>query len=119
MRHKLPILTIAFVAILCTTATAQSDLGLKQAGLAVGVVDPEGIDTSFGLHFVRAEVEMVDPFTGGTLSVDDSSTKLGLDLGGGIVTPQSPRASLLVELWYGIVSDVNQLNLRLGFSHAL
>lgn len=72
-----------------------------------------------GLHFLKAEVSVIDPFTGGTLKADDTSTKLGLDMGGGMLTPITPRASLLVELWYGIVSDFSQLSLRLGFVHAL
>jgi opacity protein-like surface antigen len=72
-----------------------------------------------GIHFVHFEATMPtfpgEPET----TIEDSSTKLGLDLGGGISTPIAPRTDLLGELWYGIVSDVNQLNLRVGVSYAL
>ena len=71
------------------------------------------------LHFVHAEVTV--PAQGGfpEMTAEDSSTKLGLDLGGGIATPLSPRADLLAEMWYGIVSDVSAFNLRVGMSFKL
>ena len=50
---------------------------------------------------------------------EDSATKLGLDLGGGIAAAVSPRASLLGELWYSVVSDVSQFSLRCGMSYSL
>ena len=71
-----------------------------------------------GLHFLKAEVSVVDPFSGGTLSVEDTATKVGVDLGGGIVTPISDRTNFLAEVWYGLVSDFSQFNLRVGVSQA-
>jgi len=72
-----------------------------------------------GIHFVKAEVTMSE-FPGfPEMTVEDSMTKFGLDLGGGISTPVAPRADLMGELWYGIVSDVNQFNLRFGMCYQL
>jgi opacity protein-like surface antigen len=77
-----------------------------------------------GLHFLHAEVSFpAQDLGGGTIipamTVGDSSTKLGLDLGGGIETSLSPRTDLLADLWYGIVSDVSQLSMRIGLSYKL
>jgi opacity protein-like surface antigen len=72
-----------------------------------------------GLHFLHAEV--VIPAQPGfpEMKAEDSSTKLGLDLGGGLAIPINPRADLLTELWYGVVSGANQFSLRVGLSHRL
>jgi len=72
-----------------------------------------------GLHMIGAKVDM--PAQGGfpAMTVEDSQTKLGLDLGGGIVAPMGPRTDFLGELWYGIVSDVSQFSLRAGLSWKL
>lgn len=71
-----------------------------------------------GFHFVRAEATVSAPgFT--PMSVSQSETKLGLDMGGGIATGLSPKVDLHAELWYGIVSDINQLSLRMGVSRKL
>jgi opacity protein-like surface antigen len=76
-----------------------------------------------GLHFLHAEVSFPAQDLGGTIipamTVGDSSTKLGLDLGGGIETALSPRTDLLADLWYGMVSDVNQLSMRIGLTYKL
>lgn len=76
-----------------------------------------------GLHFLRAEVSFPAQDTGGiifpAMTVGDSSTKLGLDLGGGIETSLSPRTRLLADCWYGIVSDVSQFSARVGLSYTL
>ena len=65
-----------------------------------------------GLHFAHAEITTPD-FGFGTVSFDDSDTKLGLDIGGGIAAPFD-RFELRGELWYSAVSDFSQLALRLG-----
>jgi opacity protein-like surface antigen len=65
-----------------------------------------------GLHFARAESTTPD-FGFGTVSVDDSDTKLGLDFGGGVTAPFS-SFELRGELWYSAVSDFSQLALRFG-----
>jgi opacity protein-like surface antigen len=182
-------LVVSFVALaLCAatsgSASAQSDLGFKSVGAAVGYVSPEDLDGTFsigvfadhgtitpqigleshldfwswseeaygveaavsdislgargkyyfevahssirpfagaglGLHFVHAEVTV--PPQGGfpEMSAEDSSTKLGLDLGGGMATTIGPKTDLLAEIWYGIVSDVGQFSLRVGMSYKL
>jgi hypothetical protein len=56
---------------------------------------------------------------GSEMTVEDSATKLGLDLGGGLAAAVSPRANLLGELWYSVVSDVSQFSLRCGMSYSL
>jgi hypothetical protein len=69
-----------------------------------------------GLHFVHAKVDVFDPFSGMTMTAEDSSTKLGLDLGGGVSSPLSPNTDLQGEVWYGIVEDVSQLSLKVGLA---
>jgi opacity protein-like surface antigen len=175
---------VLFLAVaLCVTAApaaqAQSDIGLKHVGVAVGYVSPENLDgifsfggfadlgtiaprmglearvdhwswsettlgietkirdiavgargkyyfetanpkvrpfagTGIAVHFLNAEV--TDTTTPST-SVNDSQTKLGFDLGGGLLTPISPRTDFLAEAWYGIVSDMSQFSLRAGLSY--
>ena len=72
-----------------------------------------------GLHFVHAEVNVVPPpgFPGFGMNAEDSATKLGLDLGGGMAAAVGPRTSVLAELWYGVVSDFSQLSLRVGMAY--
>jgi hypothetical protein len=72
-----------------------------------------------GLHFLHAEVVTPPQFGFPETRVEDSSTKLGLDVGGGIAAPLGPRTDFLGEAWYGIVSDVSQFSLRAGLSYAL
>src|SRR5262245_16845679 len=71
------------------------------------------------LHFVHAEASVANPFGGPAITAEDSQTKLGLDLGGGIAMPINPQWDFLGELWYGIVSDVGQFSLRAGLSYKL
>ena len=183
MRRYALLLTFALCSLWCQSAVAQSDIGLKGAGFAVGIVSPEDMDATFGvgafldlgsivpnlhleprvdywsksedvfggsvsvrdiaigarakyyfpianpklrpfaggglaLNLLNAEVEMIDPFTGGTMTVDDSASKVGLDLGGGLATPLGPRTTFLTEVWYGIVSDFSHITLRVGLMQA-
>ncbi|MGH7724398.1 MAG: outer membrane beta-barrel protein [Candidatus Eiseniibacteriota bacterium] len=71
-----------------------------------------------GMHFVKAEVSIppVGPLPG--MSVEDSSTELGLDLGGGMATSLGAKTDLLAELWY-TASDLGQLSLRAGLAFKL
>jgi opacity protein-like surface antigen len=185
MKRSIFLAALILGAIWAPSAMAESDLGFKGIGAAVGYVGPEDIDGTFsigafmdhgnitdrislesrvdywsqsesafgseasvrdiavgargkynfvvsnpkiqpflgagmGVHFVKAEVSMPDfGIPGMPTSVEDSMTKFGLDLGGGISTPVAPRADLMGELWYGIVSDVNQFNLRFGMCYQL
>jgi len=65
-----------------------------------------------GLHFFHTKAEF------GGFSAEDSATKLGLDLGGGVATPVSPKTDLFGELWY-TVADLNQFAMKAGFSFRL
>lgn len=183
MKRNVTILALALGLLAAQQAMAQSDIGFKHAGVAIGYVSPENIDgtlgvgvfadlgtltpvislepridywshseeaygskatirdiavgargkyhfstakpnvrpfagAGLGMHFINAEVSISVPGYP-TMTADDSSTKLGLDLGGGVETSLSPRADLNGELWYGIVSDVSQLSLRVGLSYKL
>ena len=72
-----------------------------------------------GMHFIHAEETI--PAGGGfsALTVDDSRTNLGLDLGGGVATALSPRSDLMGELWYGVITDVSQFSMHVGMSFKL
>jgi opacity protein-like surface antigen len=72
-----------------------------------------------GLHFVHAEVVIPAQFGFPEMRTEDSSTKLGLDLGGGITTPLGARTDLNAELWYGIIPDVSQFSMRVGLAYRL
>ena len=62
-----------------------------------------------GLHILHAGFEATGfPDTG------DTKVKLGVDMGGGFYVPMSPTWDFTTELWYGIVSDMNQLWLGIG-----
>jgi hypothetical protein len=182
MRRSALLLTFALCSLACQSAWAQSDVGLKNAGFAVGIVSPDNLDTTFGfgiyadmggftprvrveprldywsksedvfgggisvrdiavgtrvkyyfpvsnpklrpfaggglaVHLFKAEVEVYDPFSGGTMSVEDSSTELGIDFGGGLATPVGVRTDFVAEFWYGAVSDFSHFSLRVGLSH--
>lgn len=71
-----------------------------------------------GLHFLSAEATVSVPGLP-TISTDESTTKLGLDFGGGMETNLNPRVTFHGELWYGIVSDASQFCVRLGLSRTL
>ena len=77
------------------------------------------VGAGLGLHFLHAEVTI--PAFGGQpeMTADDSQTKLGLDIGGGVMSPIGIRTNLMGELWYGIVSDVSQFSLRVGICQQL
>lgn len=69
-------------------------------------------------HMIHAEASVTQPGFP-EMKVEDSTTKLGLDIGGGVATPVGPRYDLIGEAWYGIVSDVSQFSLRVGMSYHL
>jgi opacity protein-like surface antigen len=76
-----------------------------------------------GLHFVTAKLTIPDQIIGGFLvpgmSTSDTSTKLGLDMGGGFVTPLSAKTDLQGDLWYTFAEDVGHLALKVGFAMKL
>src|SRR5678810_1190430 len=47
MKGKVVLLGLALGVLVSTQAFAQSDLGLKQVGMAIGYVSPEDIDGTF------------------------------------------------------------------------
>jgi len=184
MKRITLLVTLASLAVVAPTALAQSDLGLKRIGAAIGFVDPENLGTTFslgvfadhgtmtpniglesrldywsqsdqylgttssvrdialgvrgkyrfdianpkirpfaglglGLHFLRGEVTVPPQFGLPGFTVESSTTKLGVDLGGGITTPLGPRTDLLGESWFGIVDGANTFSLRAGLSYKL
>jgi hypothetical protein len=72
-----------------------------------------------GMHFIHSEATI--PAGGGfpAMTVSDSRSKLGLDLGGGVSTAISPRSDLMGEIWYGVVTDVSQFSMRVAMSFKL
>ncbi len=65
------------------------------------------------LHFLKSDTDEID-FFGQTANFSASTTKLGFDLGGGLLYQISPQLDLLAELKYRLVSTVNQLTLNAG-----
>jgi opacity protein-like surface antigen len=76
------------------------------------------LGAGLGLHFLHAEATIPVPGFP-SQNAEDSSTKLGLDIGGGVSTPIGLRSNLGGDVWYGIVSDVSQFSMRLGMSYRL
>ena len=72
-----------------------------------------------GMHFLHSEASI--PAGGGfpAMTVSDSRSKLGLDLGGGVSTAISPRSDLMGEIWYGVITDVSQFSMRVAMSFKL
>jgi opacity protein-like surface antigen len=104
------------------TEASVSDLTLGMRGKYLFPVSNPKIQpfagAGLGIHFLHAEVSVpaMGPIPG--MSVDDSSTELGLELGGGMTTNLSPRTDLRTELWYGF-SDVDQFSMRVGMAWQL
>jgi opacity protein-like surface antigen len=73
--------------------------------------------TGVSVHFLNAEVTISQPGFP-DMKESDSATKLGLDLGGGMATRLSDQVDFHAEAWY-IVSDIDQLSLRMGLSMKL
>ena len=76
-----------------------------------------------GLHFVTAKVTTPDLDFGGTIipgsTASDTSTKLGLDMGGGFVTPLGAKTDLTGDVWYTAVSDVSHFSMKIGLAMKL
>ena len=184
MKRIVLLLALAGCTVAAPSAMAQSDLGLKGLGGAIGFVSPEDFDGTFtigvladhgtitpnigleshidywsqsesafgveasvsdialgargkyyfpvahptirpfagaglGLHFVHAEVTIPAQFGFPEMTTEDSSTKLGLDLGGGMAMDLNPKTDFLAEMWFGIVEDVSTFSLRAGLCFKL
>jgi opacity protein-like surface antigen len=77
-----------------------------------------------GMHFLNMEVSTPDIDLGGGLivpgmSVSDSETKLGIDLGGGFSTPVGTKTDLYGDFWYSMVEDFGQLSMKVGLAWRL
>jgi hypothetical protein len=73
------------------------------------------IGAGVSMHFLNAKVT---DSTNPSLNADDSQTKVGLDLGGGISTGLTERIDFRTEAWY-VVSDMNQFSLNMGLAMKL
>ena len=104
------------------TEASVSDLTLGMRGKYLFPVSNPKIQpfagAGLGIHFLSAEVSMppTGPFPG--MSMEESSTDLGFELGGGMSTSLGSRTSLLTELWYGF-SDIDQFSMRVGMAWQL
>ena len=67
------------------------------------------VGTGLGLHFFHMKAG-IPGFT-----VEDTVTKLGWDLGGGVLTPVSPKADLFGDMWY-TVADINEFTMKVGLA---
>jgi len=67
------------------------------------------VGTGLGLHFFHLKAGIPG------FIVEDSVTKLGLDLGGGVLTPVSPKTDLFADMWY-TVADINQFSMKVGLA---
>lgn len=73
------------------------------------------IGTGVSVHFLNAKVtDSNDPSLSGT----DSSTKIGLDLGGGIAAQLTDQIDFRTEAWY-VMSDMSQFSLNMGLAMKL
>jgi opacity protein-like surface antigen len=73
------------------------------------------------IHIFKSEVDLptvsAGGFTFGGGTASDSSTKIGLDLLGGIAYAFSEKVDGVAELAYMIVSDVGQLHVKVGIAY--
>jgi opacity protein-like surface antigen len=67
-------------------------------------------------HLFKAAVESSSPFF---VNSDNSETKLGIHLGGGLFYNLSPQLDLLADGRYTIVSDASQIAIQAGIVYKL
>ncbi len=77
-----------------------------------------------GFHSLNAEVTIPDQDLGGGvivpgMTVSDSQMKIGLDMGGGFVTPVGAKTDLYGDLWYSIVEDFGHVSMKMGIAFRL
>jgi hypothetical protein len=68
--------------------------------------------TGLGLHLVRAKVSSVNP----PMEVSQTESKVGVDFGGGFITPLGQSTDFCLDLWYTAVADVGHVSMRAGVS---
>ena len=67
------------------------------------------VGTGLGLHFFHMKAGIPGSM------FEDSVTKLGFDLGGGVLTPVSPKTDLFGDVWY-TVADIDQFSMKVGLA---
>ncbi|MDH3197796.1 MAG: outer membrane beta-barrel protein [Candidatus Krumholzibacteria bacterium] len=73
-----------------------------------------------GIHFVKTSAPSFSiPGIGVAGGGSDTKVKIGLDLGGGSNFTVGERLDIVAELWFRIVSDVNQIMLKGGIIYWL
>jgi len=77
-------------------------------GQATGVMQPY-LTGGLGIHFLTADVDL-----GYLGSASDTSTKIGIDAGGGVMYQAAPNIDVVAEAKYRIVSDINQFAVFVG-----
>ena len=99
--------------------TSISDISLAARGLYMFHVSSMKFrpyaGAGLGLHMVHAKVQTTAP----AMEISDTRTKLGLDMGGGFITPLSQKTDFSLDLWYTAVSDVGHLSMKAGVSFDL
>jgi opacity protein-like surface antigen len=71
-----------------------------------------------GMHFFHSKVVVPGFGFVPDMTVEDSATKVGLDMGGGVLTPVSPSADVFADLWY-TVADIDQIAMKAGVTFRL
>lgn len=72
------------------------------------------VGMGMGLHFLNAKVELA-----GFPDIEDGTSKVGFDFGGGFAAPINPRMDFQADTWYGVVDGFNQLSLKGGLAFKL
>lgn len=104
-----------------------SDLSLGMRGTYMFNASSSGMvpfaGAGLGLHFLHASVDVPNQDVGGLLipgyTADDSSTKLGLEVGGGLKFPMGQSRDLITEAWYGSVDGASQFSVHVGMAFPL
>ncbi len=75
------------------------------------------------LHLYKTEVDVpainIGGFSSPATTLDDSSSKIGIDIGGGVRVNMSDTIDFVGDAWYSIVSDVSQVAIMAGILYKL
>ena len=69
------------------------------------------------LHFLNVDIDIPEVNIGGTTfggSSSSTTTKIGFNIAGGVFYKMNEKVDLLAEFKYRIVSNFNQINLKIG-----
>ena len=100
MKRFALLLAVALCALTATSAAAQSDIGFKNVGIAVGYVSPENLDGVFGIGGF-ADLGTVAPNIGLEARLDYwgwSETNFGIETGVRDVTFPAPLKQLFAQV---------------------